>query len=70
MLRLLIYAALLVAALLVLSRLLPLAGGKGGGGGKPPWPRTGPRPDTVICAKCGTRYNPAATGWSCPKCGK
>jgi hypothetical protein len=64
---LLIYAALLIVAVLVLKRMLPP--GKGGRG-KPTRPLTRPTPDTVVCADCGTRYNPAREGWTCPRCGK
>jgi hypothetical protein len=66
MIRLLVYAALLIIGVLLLMRLLP----PGRGGGKPRRPLTRPAPDTVVCAECGTRYSPAQEGWTCPGCGK
>lgn len=67
MLRLLIYAALLIIAVLIVMRMFPP---RGGSRGKPRRPLTRPTPDTVVCADCGTRYNPALEGWTCPGCGK
>ncbi len=67
MVRLLLYAALLIIAVLVLMRMLPPGRGRRG---KPRRPiASGPAPDTVVCAECGTRYSPAREGWSCPSCG-
>jgi hypothetical protein len=63
----LVYAALLIVAVLLLMRVL-LPGG--GGRGKPRRPLTRPTPDTVVCAECGTRYDPGREGWTCPGCGK
>jgi hypothetical protein len=67
MLRLLIYAAVLISAVLLLMRVLLPPRGKGG---KPRGPLTRPGPDTVVCAECGTRYSPTREGWTCPGCGK
>ena len=27
-------------------------------------------PQTLVCAKCDTRYDPEVSGWACPRCGK
>jgi hypothetical protein len=65
MVRLLTIAALVAVAVLFFTRWLPRLLGKGNSG-----VRRRSSPDSVVCADCGTRYNPAATGWNCPKCGK
>ena len=55
----------MVLAYLFITRWLPrIRQGNG------PQVRRTPRPDSVICAQCGTEYNPSVTGWMCPKCRK
>jgi hypothetical protein len=63
--RLLFYIVLCALLLLWAKRFLRL---------KPGGPRTSRpapgMPKTLVCGGCGIAYDPHASGWICPKCGK
>jgi hypothetical protein len=65
MTRLFSLLALIVLAVIIWTRWIPRMRGQSRYQGQ-----ISPRPDSVICAQCGTEYNPSATGWMCPKCKK
>ncbi len=65
MTRLITMAAVVVLVILTVLRWIPRIRG----GDRPRAQEPSAR-DTVICAKCGTKYRPGTTGWICPKCGE
>ena len=68
MTRLLIVAALIAFVLLTARRLFS-AGRRRAPGEKPGRDALG-RPERLVCGNCGAEYDAAASGWTCPKCGK
>ena len=35
-----------------------------------PRAKGGEGPDTIVCGACGISFDPDASGWICPRCGK
>ena len=64
--RLLFYVVLTILVVLWAKRFVRVKIGRTPGSSTPP----GTMPKRLVCGACSTAYDPHASGWICPKCGK